>query len=46
MVNHATVIISVYDGGRGGTANTIALAEKKGIDIYNINPNVEPVSFY
>lgn len=46
MVNHATVIISVYDGGVGGTANTIALAEKKGIDIYNINPNVEPVSFY
>lgn len=33
MVERAQVLISVYDGGTGGTGNTVRLAEKLGLRI-------------
>ena len=41
MVEHATHVISIYDGvPRGGTANTLAYALKRGLttDIIDLNP--------
>lgn len=43
MIENADLLISVYDGSKGGTSNTVALAKKKGIDIYNINPSENPL---
>ncbi|MDF2686397.1 MAG: hypothetical protein K0S55_1578 [Clostridia bacterium] len=39
MVERANMLIAVYDGKAGGTANTIAMANRKGIPIKIINPN-------
>ena len=38
LVNNCTRIIAVYNGSEGGTANTVAMAEKLGRDIVLIEP--------
>ncbi|MEG1548523.1 MAG: SLOG family protein [Clostridia bacterium] len=39
MVSAADRLIAVYSGGSGGTANTIHMAEKQGLDIVIICPD-------
>lgn len=41
MIENSDRLISVFDGTKGGTANTVKLAEKRGLYIYNILPNGE-----
>ncbi len=38
LVEHADCMISVYDGKSGGTAATLRMAGRKGIDVFNIEP--------
>ncbi len=38
MVEHSARLIAVYGEVPGGTANTVHLAEKKGLEIVRINP--------
>lgn len=39
MVDNSTILIAVWDGTDGGTANCFKYAEKKGKTIIRINPN-------
>ncbi|HBT63057.1 MAG TPA: DUF1273 domain-containing protein [Ruminococcaceae bacterium] len=39
MVERSSLLIAVFDGSKGGTANTISHAERFGLDIVRINPN-------
>lgn len=39
MVDHCDVLIAVYDGKPGGTANCIRYAKQQGKTIYYINPD-------
>ncbi len=36
MVNHSGVVISVFNGKRGGTKNTLAYAKRRGVPIVNV----------
>ena len=36
MVDHSSLLIAAFDGQRGGTYNTCAYADRKGVRIYNI----------
>ncbi|HIW74880.1 MAG TPA: DUF1273 domain-containing protein [Firmicutes bacterium] len=38
MVLHSSRVIAVYGGGPGGTAGTLRLAEKEGLEIVRIDP--------
>jgi uncharacterized phage-like protein YoqJ len=38
MVDHAALLVAVYDGRFGGTMHTIGYAEKQGIEIIQIKP--------
>lgn len=38
MVDHADVLLAVWDGTSGGTANCVRYAEQKGKQIVRINP--------
>lgn len=38
MIERASRLIAVYDGGPGGTADTVRLAEKRGLSIVKIDP--------
>lgn len=33
MVDHSARVIAIYNGASGGTAKTIAYAEKNGVDV-------------
>lgn len=46
MIENSRALISVFDGTKGGTANTVALADKKGLDICNILPSGKISSFF
>lgn len=37
MVNKSSLVIAVWDGTKGGTANTVAFAQKKGKNIVRIS---------
>lgn len=39
MVEHASRLIAVFDGSPGGTASTVQMAEKKGVEILRLNPD-------
>lgn len=40
MVDHSARVIAVFNGEKGGTANTIRYANRKGIDVrYATKPN-------
>lgn len=39
MVEQSSMLIAVYDGSKGGTANTISHAERFGLKIIKIDPN-------
>ena len=39
MVEHAAAVIAWYDGGPGGTADTVRLAQKAGLRVLNLNPD-------
>jgi len=39
MVDNSAFMIAVYNGEKGGTANTLKYAESKGLNIVIINPN-------
>ena len=40
MVSHSSRMIAVYDGSKsGGTATTVKMAEKKGIELVRIDPS-------
>ena len=39
MVNKSDLVLSVWDGSKGGTANCINYAKSKNKAIYNINPS-------
>jgi len=36
MVNHASRVIAVWNGEKGGTKNTILYAEKSGVNVVNV----------
>ena len=38
LVDHATVLIAVYDGQVGGTMQTVNYARRKGLEIITISP--------
>ena len=38
MVNHAALLIAVYDGCGGGTRHTMEYAMRRGLDIVDIPP--------
>lgn len=38
MVDHASLLIAVYDGRFGGTMHTVGYAEKQGLEIIQIKP--------
>lgn len=38
MVRHSSMVIALFDGSRGGTANTLAHAQRLGLNIVRINP--------
>jgi uncharacterized phage-like protein YoqJ len=38
MVNESNLVIAVWDGTSGGTANCVKYAEKQGKEIIRINP--------
>ncbi len=38
MVNNCDMLIAVWDGSDGGTANCVKYAQSKGVDIRIINP--------
>jgi len=38
MVDHAAVLIAVYDGTLGGTMQTVSYARRKGLEIIEIRP--------
>ena len=38
MVDHATVLIAVYDGQFGGTMQTVNYAKRKGLEIIEMHP--------
>lgn len=38
MVDHAARLIAVFDGSSGGTASTVEMAQKKGLEIIRLNP--------
>ena len=38
MVEHASRVIAVFDGSPGGTAGTLSIARKKGLEIITISP--------
>jgi len=38
MVDHATVLIAVYDGFFGGTMQTVNYAKKQGLEVIEIRP--------
>lgn len=46
MVDHAEMLIAVWDGTSGGTANCVKYARKNGIDIWRINPTTHEVGWY
>lgn len=39
MVDNSAHMIAVFNGEKGGTANTVKYAESKGLEIVTINPN-------
>ena len=39
MVDNSAYMIAVFNGDKGGTANTLHYAESKGLNIVIINPN-------
>ena len=39
MVKNSSILISYFNGSKGGTYNTIKLAQKKGIEIINLYNN-------
>ncbi len=39
MVEHASRLIAIFDGSPGGTAHTVRLAEKQGLDICFLSPD-------
>ncbi len=43
MVDHASRLIAIFDGSPGGTANTVRLAEKQGLDIVFLSPDAPPI---
>lgn len=45
MVDNSNMIISVWDGTSGGTANCIKYAKKSNINILNIDPNTLEKSY-
>lgn len=38
MVEHSARLIAVYDGGSGGTAGTVSLARRQGLEMVTIDP--------
>ena len=46
MVDHADIVVAVWDGTSGGTANCVKYAWKKKVDIWHINPLTHEVGWY
>ncbi len=42
MVDHSSRLIAYYNGAPGSTGDTVAYAEKKGIEIFTNNPDYRP----
>ena len=40
MVDHASLLIAVYDGQNGGTRRTMEYAMRRGLDIVDITPEI------
>lgn len=40
MVNHADLLIAVWDGSSGGTGNCVRYAQSKGVKIIKIDPRI------
>lgn len=45
MVDHATVIVAVWDGTSGGTKNCVLYAKKKELPMIRINPKTKEISY-
>lgn len=45
MVDHAQMVIAVWDGSPGGTANCVKYALKQGKKVWQINPATHKVGF-
>jgi uncharacterized phage-like protein YoqJ len=43
MVDHASLLIAVFDGQSGGTQNTIQYAMERGLEIVDIPPVLESI---
>jgi uncharacterized phage-like protein YoqJ len=46
MVDHAELLIAVWDGTSGGTANCVKYARKDGVEIWRINPATHEMGWY
>lgn len=46
MVDQADMVVAVWDGTSGGTANCVKYAQKKGKRIWRINPLTHEVGWY
>jgi uncharacterized phage-like protein YoqJ len=45
MVDHAQMVIAVWDGSSGGTANCVKYALKQGKRVWQINPATHEVGW-
>lgn len=45
MVDHATVIVAVWDGTAGGTKNCVLYAKKKELPLVRINPKTREITY-
>ena len=42
MVDRADIVVAYWDGSRGGTANTVGYARRKGVPVMNLYPQIHP----
>jgi uncharacterized phage-like protein YoqJ len=45
MVDHATVVVAVWDGTKGGTRNCVVYARQKGVPVILIDPAKKTVTY-